>query len=429
MFCLKAVSKRNKLYCKKFTFNYISTLRQSLSCFFVTATNANISGTVNAASDKIGGLNINGMGLYFNNGNTGFGMWGTTAHDNIAIHAGANSQNIGTAPFRVYHDGKIIATKGIIAGWELDTNHFTKISSYNGVNYRVTIGSNSSEPAFGVTTNGWDNGVTFKVNWDGSLYATNANISGTIKASGGNLDAWVIGNGGMYYNNSTSGCGLVGDNRHANIAIYAGANTQNIGGAPFRVYHDGTLYASNANITGTINATSGSFTGTISANSGNIGVWKIGGNYIYCPYTSAESGVYLERSLCYLISPNGSQPVETTTNWGAIFRVAHQSSDKQLKENISPLSQGCDAFFDSLSPVSFNYINGEYINGKRGLHFGFIAQDVLKTAQTNNLENISMVWKDDYYNLNKMELIALNTWQIQKLKSRILELEKQLNKS
>ena len=59
-------------------------------------------------------------------------------------------------------------------------------------------------------------------------------------------------------------------------------------------------------------------------------------------------------------------------------------------------------------------------------HLGFIAQEVEEAAITNDCYSSAIVWKDDYYKLNKPEFIALNTWQIQKLKTRVTELENEI---
>lgn len=65
--------------------------------------------------------------------------------------------------------------------------------------------------------------------------------------------------------------------------MHIGANNSNIAGAPFRVYDDGYLVATNANITGNITATSGTFTGTITGSKiigGSISGGTISGGYI-----------------------------------------------------------------------------------------------------------------------------------------------------
>lgn len=82
----------------------------------VNARNANITGTITATGGSIGGCEMNTSGLFKNNGTIGFGLWSTTAHSNIAFHAGANSANIGTAPTRIYHNGAVSMEKLDIMG-------------------------------------------------------------------------------------------------------------------------------------------------------------------------------------------------------------------------------------------------------------------------------------------------------------------------
>lgn len=65
------------------------------------------------------------------------------------------------------------------------------------------------------------------------------------------------------------------------------------------------------------------------------------------------------------------------------------------------------------------------------LRFGYIAQDILKTLNEFGLDDSAIVWQDftrkpNYYQVIKEEFIALNTWQIQKLKTRVTELENEI---
>ena len=65
------------------------------------------------------------------------------------------------------------------------------------------------------------------------------------------------------------------------------------------------------------------------------------------------------------------------------------------------------------------------------MRIGFIAQDVKYTFEQNGIDNFGGLFLDyredgEYYNLIREEFIALNTWQIQKLKTRVAELENRL---
>ena len=97
----------------------------------IVAKDGTFTGTVNASEGKIGNITIQkDQGIYYSpTTDLGFGLWATTKHDNIAFHAGANNSNIGGAPFRIYHDGSVVAgdltagnvnlTGGKIGNWSI----------------------------------------------------------------------------------------------------------------------------------------------------------------------------------------------------------------------------------------------------------------------------------------------------------------------
>lgn len=112
--------------------------------------------------------------------------------------------------------------------------------------------------------------------------------------------------------------------------------------------------------------------------------------------------------------------------WSADYTITIDS-DRRLKNNITTLSKQYDIFFDNLIPTSFCY-NSEQTNQK---HIGFIAQDIQTSMQKanfiqNELSICSKTDREDYLGLRYEEFIALNTWQIQMLKSRVAELEKEI---
>ena len=111
-------------------------------------------------------------------------------------------------------------------------------------------------------------GTKFSVTNDGTLSATGVNVTGTINAttlnsSNGNIGGYSIGEhtlkGGNVGMCSASGY---------DWAFWAGSNDS--GSAPFKVGHDGSLYATNAFITGEVTATSGTFRNCTVTGSCNI---------------------------------------------------------------------------------------------------------------------------------------------------------------
>lgn len=107
------------------------------------------------------------------------------------------------------------------------------------------------------------------------------------------------------------------------------------------------------------------------------------------------------------------------------------SSDLRLKNSIKDLSSSLyyQNFFDNLKPKSFRYNKED-----KNIHIGFIAQEVNQALKDNNLnvqdfafsELAGRPGEEAYWTLRYSEFIALNTWQIQKLKQRVTELENEI---
>jgi len=130
------------------------------------------------------------------------------------------------------------------------------------------------------------------------------------------------------------------------------------------------------------------------------------------------------------------------------------SSDKNLKKDIQTFDERYDKFFDCLEPSIYKYILGS--SGR--FHSGYLTQQVEKALEMSDLttkefagvviteiqreqEEADGKLKDivgsesnylldrgisEQHNLAYTEFIALNTWQIQKLKLRVKELEEQI---
>lgn len=112
----------------------------------------------------------------------------------------------------------------------------------------------------------------FVVDSNGNLTASNVNLTGTINATLGSIGSLTITpNDGIYCGSGDSSAGIGVNGR--SYAFWAGTSYGNSGNAPFRVGHDGSLRATNADITGNINANSGYINGSLVSsgiNAGNI---------------------------------------------------------------------------------------------------------------------------------------------------------------
>lgn len=106
------------------------------------------------------------------------------------------------------------------------------------------------------------NSTNFKVTKDGNLTCSNANVTGSVTATSGKIADYTI-NGAQLIGNSVGLSGTGGQG----WAFWAGSNDPD--SAPYRVGHEGVVYATNANITGVVNATSGNFNGSITIRGNN----------------------------------------------------------------------------------------------------------------------------------------------------------------
>lgn len=106
------------------------------------------------------------------------------------------------------------------------------------------------------------------------------------------------------------------------------------------------------------------------------------------------------------------------------------SSDERVKNSFTEFDARYNTFFDSLSPTLYKYNNGT----SDRLHSGFIAQHVETALNSSEISTqdfaglvIDNIGKEnEAYYLRYGEFVALNTWQIQKAKARITELEEKV---
>lgn len=317
---------------------------------FLYASNANISGAITATSGKIAEYTISGAQLKGIN----VGMSGKSG-DGWAFWAGSNSGE--DAPFRVGHNGHLIASQGTIGGWGLGTRYLTCSAGNTSVGiYSYDYYWHNNDPKTGraadVIVVKTDTTYPFVVRKDGSLFCSNATIKGTVQADIGYFGDFKIGRG------------------HGPAVMSASGFTGEGGTAPYRRYLS----------------------------------WDPG--YVYA--TTEQGGDDLYRS------------------WTAILAAA-VNSDEKIKNNITPLNdEKLENFYNKIQPKSF-YYNSGYGNPLEQ-HYGVIAQDIIKAEKECNINDSAIVFHDldQPLAVRYNEFIALNTWQIQKLKQRVTELENEI---
>lgn len=284
---------------------------------------------------------------------------------------------------------------------------------------------------------------TFYVTNSGHLHAESADITGTIEASQGHIANWEITSTGIVAQDSNgkwTGLRLPSGEGKA-YSFFTGASAESGTGATFIAHSDGSLYATNAYITGEL--TVGSKLGSLTVKD-----WDNGGVVLRHEGSSGSTtysgSLFLSNSACSLActkSGEASVAVHSgakgylTGTWVYTSGSSGSLSDKSMKTDIVPFTDSYNQLFDNLQPRLYKYIEGT--SGRK--HFGFIAQDtedaILKSGLTQ--KDVAFVidmerdgedgTKDTKKFLRYEEFIALNTWQIQKLKQRIKELEDKLS--
>lgn len=133
------------------------------------------------------------------------------------------------------------------------------------------------------------------------------------------------------------------------------------------------------------------------------------------------------------VSRNGDTLGDSTYKWGDIYsrNATIQTSDLTEKKDVVYGLSGYDSLFDALRPISFRFVDGE--SGRR--HMGLGAQDVeqaMMEADMSDMDFAGFIKSPGeeegvyHYALRYGEFIPLCIDQIQRLKSRVDELERRL---
>ena len=239
-----------------------------------------------------------------------------------------------------------------------------------------------------------------------------------------------------------------GDNNNINLQanndmqVYAKHDTQ--------IYADGGLYLGKTDYAGIYQQLRGRW----SADNlfGTINGWttetisNINGFTAVCPVSGAGNRRFSFRpttntKIPFITVTSGSQEIGGS---GMLYYVDYNgnvryssasaiSSDRNAKNTIQSFTQEYDLIFNSLNPVMFKYNQGTI--GR--MHLGFIAQEVESAVEKTGLTtkdfaavcyDINLDTGEKYnYALRYEEFIALNTWQIQKLKERVAALETEIS--
>lgn len=354
------------------------------------------------------------------------GYWG------IAVGA-SKFENWSDAPFRVGFNGdmyatnaeisgKVTATSGKIANWHITTdkiqNYEPNTSTKPKVEAWIDSSGNTDFLHFG-SYNADGTTAGFKVNSDGVVYASGAVISGEINATSGKIGGCTISN-----NTLTIGRTNITDGAINGVKIASNAITE------AKLANGSVTNAKISSITAN-KITSGTLNGLQIGNasySWTIGSYTHSGSTYGAIYGTAPDIAGTSYVMTRGVLAAGDK---SATTWYTICNGS--KSDRDAKKNIEELSKPYDKLFDLLKPVRFKYKE----NNSNRFHTGFIVQDVLDGVANSGLtdKDFAATINQGYINndlegkwhLRYHEFISLNTWQIQKLKTRVTDLETEIS--
>jgi hypothetical protein len=299
-----------------------------------------------------------------------------------------------------------------IGGWGITDNAIESDT--------VRLYSSSTELLPSLVTSGTDSSIRIRVNPEGGWIQTNFETIDLPYSPGDNYnfyftpeipaDKIISTSIKVVEVNSSSttikGTQLVGNN--INVYYSNGDCTATISysyasdDSTFCVLEDGSLYAEAMHVTG---------------------------RGIKMPHGS-NATILLPNKLQRSYMNSGEERIEECSWKNLISTINNSTSDSRAKNSIESLPEQYDIFFDQLKPKRYKYNDGT--SGR--YHTGYIAQEVVEALENSGLSTTDFAavmlenpsTDDEVWRLRRDEFVALNTWQIQKLKSRIDELEKKI---
>lgn len=369
----------------------------------------------------------------------------------ISISAGTVTFNAGTlvinsTKFMVDSDGVITATGGTIGAITLsETGIFSCNESFNGSHagwYRPETIRTSETCFFAGATDETGTNASFYVTYGGSLFASDAEISGIIttesesfkaQLGGGSLklyyDDVLCGTFNTKYWSGTSTEGIcLRIEEGGNYIMFCSPNSDNATGYQIDYYLN---YGWSSNYDERhIFQTSARFLDDVYLSTAYFTSMYLASGRFLKSYTLGSDGVVvLEEMLGYSsgMVTVGSVGCATLLRGTTVYlqnTSTTVTSDRNAKNSIEILPEAYETFIDALNPVRFKYNGGT--SGR--YHVGYIAQDVeaaLEAAGLNTSDFAGYVKLDSTGELGLAydEFVALLHKKIKRLENRIAVLE------
>ena len=424
----------------------------TLNCF-----NANIKGTITAIGGKIGSWEIT---------ETYLGHWDTDYTNRYYITGdpiyASSTMWSGEKQVRLFFNGKfavdtngslwatganisgkITSTEGEIGGWTINSWGLYKTTSQYQIVIRVPEGYGhdygSTDVIVIADKTGSSTTWPFVVKSDGTLRCTRAEIKGTISAGSIIASGTQVGTSSFFEMN----------NGWLELGYYTGSGNSKVLSSKLGLYIDSATLKGGSSQINLIDSGI-----TISGNTYLQGDLKVSLNKIFKWETSgviaAKIEAHNDESARTHLTLNSLSYIDLIINDTKCLWAKYDTSNKKygghlsgtwtndmgwsdirLKNTIETLDDRYDIFFDSLQSKRYKYNNGT----SNRFHTGYIAQEIVEALKYANIStqefagvmlvNDEELGEERWY-LRRDEFVALNTWQIQKAKARISELEQRI---
>lgn len=418
--------------------DYINTSILSTHSIVVKNNNENVLLSAGNGAVSIGGWTADcdtlksdsfGKGIYLsskagfeiNSNSPIYSMVGATSSiKDIVFRVGKASD----AVFAIDAYGKMYATSGMIAGWTINTNSLT-YSSYGAANHfgvypkGVDFG-NYPQPANAPSGTTWNliSGTNFGITQSGEIHSIAGKIGGISINPNGLYSGDRTNFQGVGSSNSPilkSGVFITASPIVLDGNTYKGAISLGEYSSTYNTWYDQYFYAGRHIISG-YTGSGGQYKGIHQRASG-IAFFR----------NTSEIAPYDDNTGKVADMTIGTDRVTLSGTW-EISQSFITSSDRNVKNTISAISDKYSVLFDNLQPVTYKYNYGT--SGR--LHTGFIAQSVSEAMDKANVSSDEFAalcienrgTEEENWGLRYEEFVALNTYEIQKLKKRILTLEK-----
>ena len=441
------------------------------------AENAKIKGTIIATSGRIGGWYLGPTDFYTNNNviytqstNYEVGLKGSSGENDAAFYV--KKRTNGDVVFAVQNNGcltamnaviygTVYASGGTIGGWNIGKASLlgsTAIYSTVG-NYEIGMQASSNENNVAFYVKHKTAGDKLYIKNNGTLYASNAEICGTVYATSGSFTGSIYASGGTiggfdihsYYIVTSSK--TWGNNGSLLLCPTGSSNDdkKEIGGSDkrsgwvitagskFGVDKDGYVFCKGAMMSEATFTDDTYFAGSI----------LTGGN-VYCSHDTtfmwasfdatnqvmsydawAYSGTLGTKKAFFI----GVSSWNMKLNGKSVVMKdgIAVTSDARLKTDIQPIGEAYEEFFMKLSAKTYKYIEGT----SDRTHFGFIAQELEAAIIESGLTTqdvaayVSTESNRDGFegyelSIRYSEIVALNTYMIQKCLNKIKALEDEI---